>query len=109
MTAGTNINTWLSIAGFTLTIGTGYVALRDATVRSEMRDAEQDRRIDAIELAGEAAADAIKAIQIAGATANAESTALRREMGELKENLRDTQAELREVANLLRAAQGSAE
>lgn len=112
---GVNLNTIISVggfaimvAGFGVTIGGGWAAMKQSETRSEMRHADSERRIDALELADRVATDAIRAIQIAGATTNAESTALRREIGELKENLRDMQAELREVANLLRAAKGDA-
>lgn len=110
---GVNLNTIISVGGFAIvlasfaaTVAGGWAALKQAEVRSEMRHAESERRIDALEAGEKANSDAIRDMQIARATATAESMALRREMGELKEDLRAAQSELREVADLLRAAQG---
>lgn len=92
---GVNLNTWISVGGFALTIGAGILAYQDAMTRSEMRHAEAERRIESLEVGRTVNADAIRTMQIANATASAETMALRREITELK-------ADLREVAGLLR-------
>lgn len=101
-TSSINLNTWISVAGFALTIGGGLMAYSSAEARSEMRHAEAERRIEALEIGRQVNSEAIRAIQIGNATAVAENSALRREMTELK-------SEIRALAELIRQTQNQQE
>jgi hypothetical protein len=95
-----NINTWISVAGFLLVMGGGYATYSAADARNEMRHNEAERRIEALEVGRQVNSDAIRAMQIANATAASEITALRRDINALNE-------QLHEVAVLLRQANGA--
>lgn len=102
MTWEMNANSLVTVGGFVLTWaaalimgGMTYVSFKTETVQ---RYLEVQRRIEVLEVRAEANANAIRAGQLQDASNASEMVALRRDLGEIK-------SELREVVRLLREPQ----
>ena len=113
----TNINTWVTICGFALTILTGAVAFGRAseqndarmmaieTRQEEMQRQFEDAMVDTRRVRPEVEVR-LRALENYSASSRAENAELKSDMGELKDTLRDFRVELREVASLLRETRG---
>jgi seryl-tRNA synthetase len=115
----TNINTWVTIFGFALTILTGAVAFGRAseqndarmlaieTRQEEMQRQFEDAMVETRRVRPEVEVR-LRALETYAAAARTENQELKSDMADLKETLRDFRVELREVATLLRETNGGA-
>jgi chromosome segregation ATPase len=96
-------NSIVTVSGFLLTWGVAAIAgsMAYATFKSEIaaKSQEIERRVIVLEGRAEAADGALRQAQISSAASNAEMVALRRDLGDIK-------SELREVIRLLRQDNG---
>lgn len=92
---GPNLNTFVTVAGFVITIGGGLVLYGAERAENQMRHAQTERRLELLESGRTVNSNAIQAAQVQVATMTSELGQVRRELAELKQDLRETLALLR--------------
>lgn len=83
------ISSLISVIGFVLVITSGAMAYSAFKASSEARHAEAERRISVLEGQMVNVSDVARLVQINSATANQELVALRRDLSDLKSDLRE--------------------